>query len=54
MRTPVDEEAARVRRPWEGRNEDEGLKAEADAAMAARSAMRIMEFQWPRVTCHKR
>ena len=40
MRTPVAEEEARVRSPCEGRKEDEGLKAEAEAAIAAIIATR--------------
>jgi hypothetical protein len=41
IRTPVAEEEARVRSPWAGRNE-EGLKAEAEAAIAATRATRSM------------
>jgi arsenate reductase-like glutaredoxin family protein len=42
MRTPVADEEARVRSPCAGRNEDEGLKAEAEAAIAAIRATRSM------------
>ena len=51
IRTPVEELEARVRSPWAGRKDEEGLKAEAEAAMAATSAKRSM-VRRPILTSH--